>query len=971
MHEHQTTTGAGGALADTAPGTGGAIADTAPGTGGAVAETRPATGVIAETRPATGGAIETLPGNAGITAATVPGAGGASADAAAGAARLVCDPVCGMRVDPERTLFREIFAGEQHFFCGAGCRDRFRSDPERYPRRETAPQAAAADLGAGSAGAMIFGVSGIAESSGFSGSAGTAAATTSAGAAPGARTAGNLYTCPMHPEVVHDGPGSCPICGMALEPRAPALPGAGAPAAEDPELRDMQRRFWWTAALALPLLAAGMAEALPGGMRLLGAVPPAVRNAAELLLATPAVLWGGWPFFQRGWASLVHRSLNMFTLIALGTGTAYVYSAAATLAPGLFPAAVSQAPGAHGAGGAGGASGAGVGLPVYFEAAAVITALVLLGQVLELRARGRTGAALRALLDLAPPVALRLDAAGGESTVPLAEVVPGDRLRVRPGDKVPVDGTVLEGRSAVDEAMLTGEPVAVEKAAGDRVTGGTVNGAGSFVMTAERVGSETVLAQIVGMVGEAQRSRAPIQQLADRVSAWFVPAVVAAAAAAFAAWWALGPEPRLAHALLAAIAVLIIACPCALGLATPMSIMVAAGRGAHAGVLIRDAAALQAFERVDVVVVDKTGTLTTGRPRVSAVVASSPTGRAMTLDGFQTPGATRPGADPDEAAARAAADEVLRLAAAVERHSEHPLAGAVLAAAAERGLPASAASEFHYATGRGVRGVVEGSAVALGNEELAAEALAARGDSAPIGKSAAAGDAAERNAQPATASAAWRERAAALRQDGQTVLYVVVDGRIAGLLAAADPIKESTPETLAGLRREGLRVVLATGDNEVTARAVARRLGLAEPDVAAGLLPAGKRDLVARLQAGGHTVAMAGDGINDAPALAQADLGIAMGTGSAVAIESAGITLLGGDLRALLRARRLSRAAMRNIRQNLFFAFLYNLLGVPIAAGALYPAFGLLLSPMLASAAMSASSVSVIANALRLRRARL
>jgi P-type Cu+ transporter len=765
--------------------------------------------------------------------------------------------------------------------------------------------------------------------------------------------AAGAWTCPMHPEVMRPGPGSCPICGMALEPRTVA--GAAA-TGEDLELRAMQRRLWVSAALALPLLAAGMAEMAPGGMRLLDAVSPATRNQLQLLVATPVVLWGGWPFFARGWSSLVHRSLNMFTLIALGIGVAYGYSVAATLAPGIFPADLRQAGGQPG-GTAAHMAGA---VPVYFEAAAVITVLVLLGQVLELRARGKTSAALRALLDLAPPTARRIAAAGdpgkagrtgeeagggdhgaachgdaghgdaghggasAETEVPLAAVVPGDRLRVRPGDRVPVDGTVAEGRGAVDESMLTGEPMPVEKGPGDKVTGGTVNAAGSFVMVAERVGSETVLAQIVRLVGEAQRSRAPIQRLADRVSAWFVPAVMAIAAAAFAAWWTLGPEPRLGHALLAAVSVLIIACPCALGLATPISIMVATGRGAHAGVLIRNAEALEAGERVDTLVVDKTGTLTEGRPKLTTVAA------------FAGAGWPEP--------------ELLRLAASLERASEHPLASAIVGAAAERGLALAEPAEFESQTGRGVRGMVDGHAVALGNRDLLADLV-------EHGAGAAAGD--------------WQDRAEALRRDGQTVILVAIDGRLAGLLAVADPIKESTPEALSELRREGLRVVLATGDDRVTAAAVAARLGLAGADVEAELPPAGKRDLVRRLQAGDHVVAMAGDGINDAPALAQADLGIAMGTGTAVAIESAGITLLRGDLRALLRARRLSQATMRNIRQNLLFAFVYNALGVPIAAGALYPFLGILLSPMIASAAMSLSSVSVIANALRLRHARL
>jgi P-type Cu+ transporter len=872
---------------------------------------------------------------------------------------LVRDPVCGMVVDPRLAPFREVLDRVPYAFCGVSCRDRFRHHPDRYvtktePAEGATPPTATSDpQGAPRSGATPTGS--------HEAGAGAAAAQTSLRTAAafqadsppalapsaGPRTAGAepaasavQWTCPMHPEIVRDAPGSCPICGMALEPRIVAAGDAGD---ENPELRSMQRRFWVTAILALPLLVAGMAEMVPGAMRALAVVSPATRNWLELLLATPAVLWGGWPFFQRGWASIVNRSLNMFTLIALGTGVAYGYSVVATVAPRIFPSPIRDARGMAGA------------VPVYFEAAAVITALVLLGQVLELRARGRTSAALRSLLDLAPPTARRLtpagtpgahaapgseaadvadpadvaepaDAAGTtEIEVPLAAVQPGDRLRVRPGDKVPVDGTIAAGRSAVDESMLTGEPIPVAKAPGDRVTAGTVNGNGSFVMVAERVGSDTLLAQIVRLVGEAQRSRAPIQRLADRVAAWFVPAVMATAVAAAAAWWLLGPEPRLAHSLLAAVSVLIIACPCALGLATPMSIMVATGRGAHAGVLIRNAEALEVFERVDVVVVDKTGTLTEGHPRLTAIETAGHVAGA--------------------AAGSWPQPELLRLAASLERASEHPLAAALLAAAAERALTLAEPTELAVEPGGGVRGVVAGHAVALGTAEF----LAGLG----------------------IAALDLQARAEALRRDGQTVLLAAIDGRLAGLFAVADPIKPSTPEALRELRSEGLRVVLATGDNRTTAAAVAARLGIAAADVVAEAAPAAKRDLVARLQAQGHVVAMAGDGINDAPALAQADLGIAMGTGTGVAIESAAITLLQGDLRALLRARRLSQATMRNIRQNLLFAFAYNALGVPIAAGALYPFFRLLLSPMIASAAMSFSSVSVIANALRLRHARL
>jgi P-type Cu+ transporter len=811
------------------------------------------------------------------------------------------DPVCGMTVDPQRTPFREILDRVPYSFCSAGCRDRFRCDPDRYLAPSPPPAPAPAPAPAAPVPAPVAHEH-------------VAPASTPAPTPPTPVE----WTCPMHPEIVRDRPGSCPICGMALEPRTVTLPGGGAAGEANPELRSMQRRLWVTAALALPLLAAGMAEMLPGGTRLLGAIPGAARNWLELVLATPAVVWGGWPFFERGWASVRHRSLNMFTLIALGTGVAWGYSIVATVAPGLFPAGVRGHDGA---------------VPVYFEAAAVITALVLLGQVLELQARARTGAALRALLDLTPPAAIRLTADGAEGEVPLALVQPGDRLRVRPGDRVPVDGTVAEGRGLVDESMLTGEPLPVAKGPGDRVAAGTVNGSGSFVMNAERVGSDTLLAQIVRMVGEAQRSRAPIQRLADRVSAWFVPAVVAVAAAAAAGWWLLGPEPRLAHGLLAAVSVLIIACPCALGLATPMSIMVATGRGAHAGVLVRNAEAIEAFERVDTLVVDKTGTLTEGRPRLAAV----------------------------ETSGRWSESELLRLAASLERASEHPLASALTAAARERGLTLAEPAEFEAEPGRGVRGRVEGHSVAAGSADF----LAALGGE----RAGAGGDRDDRDHRDQAWD--WRARAETLRAGGQTVMLVAIDGRLAGLLAVADPIKSGTAEALRELRQAGLRVLLATGDHRVTAAAVAARLGIAAADVHADLLPAAKRDLVARLKAAGHVVAMAGDGINDAPALAAADLGIAMGGGTAVAIESAAIILVHGDLRALLRARRLSRLTMRNIRQNLLFAFLYNALGIPVAAGALYPFLGVLLSPMIASAAMSFSSVSVIANALRLRRARL
>ena len=702
------------------------------------------------------------------------------------------------------------------------------------------------------------------------------------------------WTCPMHPQIVRAAPGSCPICGMALEPRT-----VGAVEGPDPELADMTRRFWIGLVLTLPLLAFVMGDMLPG-QPLRHLIAGRFSAWLQLVLATPVVLWAGWPFFQRGWASVVNRSLNMFTLIALGTGMAYIYSVVGVLAPGLFPASFRT-------------HGGEVGL--YFEAAAVITVLVLLGQVLELRARSQTSSAIRALLRLAPPTARRLRHDGTEEDVPLEHVQVGDRLRVRPGEKVPVDGMVLEGRSAADESMVTGESIPVEKTPGSRVIGGTVNGTGSFVMRAERVGSETLLAQIVHMVGEAQRSRAPIQRLADVVSSWFVPVVVLVAVATFVGWAIWGPEPRLAYGLVNAVAVLIIACPCALGLATPMSIMVGTGRGALAGVLIRNAEALEILEKVDTLVVDKTGTLTEGRPRLRAVV---------------------PVTDADEG-------EVLRLAASVEVGSEHPLAAAIIEGAEARGIKPVAAGDFRSVTGKGVVARVGGHAVALGNAALMREV----------------------GVDPGAVLA----RADELRGDGQTVMFVARDGRLIGLIGVADPIKESASEALEQLRQAGLTIVMLTGDSRRTAEAVAAKLSITH--VEAEVLPERKIEAVRDLRAKGRNVAMAGDGVNDAPALAAADVGIAMGTGTDVAMQSAGVTLVKGDLRGIVRARRLSQATMRNIRQNLFFAFVYNALGVPIAAGVLYPWTGLLLSPIIASAAMTFSSVSVIANALRLRRVQL
>jgi Cu+-exporting ATPase len=764
----------------------------------------------------------------------------------------VTDPVCRMDVTPgDAAGGRAEHAGTTYWFCNPSCRERFIANPARYlDPPEPAP------------------------------------------VTPGSGADTRVYTCPMDPEVRQVGPGSCPKCGMALEP-------VEVSADEGPshELVDMTRRFWVSLALTVPVLGLAMGEmVLPALVTALG---PSAWLWMQLILAAPVVLWGGWPFFVRGWRSLVTRNLNMFTLIALGTGAAFGYSVFAVLFPDAIPHAMR-----HG----------GV-LPVYFEAAAVITTLVLLGQVLELRARSATSGAIRALLGLQPKTARRLGQDGTEEDVPLEHVAVGDRLRVRPGERVPVDGVVLEGRSAVDEALVTGEPIPVEKEPGGRVTGGTVNGTGGFVMRADRVGAATLLAQIVRMVGEAQRSRAPIQRLADQVSGWFVPAVVAVAALTAVAWGLFGPEPRLAYALVNSVAVLIIACPCALGLATPMSIMVATGRGALAGVLIKHAEALETLHKVDTLLVDKTGTLTEGKPRLVAVVATDDLGDA----------------------------EILALAAGLERGSEHPLAAAILAGAAARGVAPAPVDAFRSLTGRGVIGQAAGRRVALGNARLLEELGI---DAGELGK-----------------------RAEALREEGQTVVFLIAGDAVAGLLGAADPIKTSARQAIRDLQGEGLRVVMVTGDSVATARAVARTLGL--DDVSAEILPERKAEIVRHLRAEGRVVAMAGDGVNDAPALAAADVGIAMGTGTDVAMESAGITLVRGDLGGIARARRLSRVTMRNIRQNLVWAFVYNLLGVPIAAGVLYPFIGLLLSPILASAAMSLSSVSVISNALRLRRAPL
>jgi Cu+-exporting ATPase len=787
------------------------------------------------------------------------------------AAPKVKDPVCGMMVDPQKSAAKFEHQGKTYHFCSSRCAQRFENDPDKFL---AAP---------GAAGMEHQAPPPQHDAKKYARAAAPAIAV--------AKTA--RYTCPMHPEIVQIGPGTCPICGMALEPM-----DVFAEVEADPEYDSMRLRFWISAALSLPLLLVSMfGESL--GVHL----APNVRNGIEFLLATPVVLWGGWPFFQRFWGSLVHRSPNMFTLIGLGTGAAYLNSVAATLFPELFPASFRDM---HGA------------VPVYFEAAAVITTLVLLGQVLELRARQRTSGAIRALLHLAPQQAHLLAADGTEKDVALDQVKRCDRLRVRPGERVPVDGVVREGASALDESMITGEPMPVEKVAGDKVTGGTLNTSGSFVMEAERVGSETMLAQIVKLVSEAQRSRAPMQRLADKVSSYFVPAVVSAAILAFFGWALFGPEPRFAHGLVAAVAVLIIACPCALGLATPMSIMVAVGRGAHAGVLIRNAEALETLAKVDTLVIDKTGTLTEGKP----IVTSS-----QVLEGG---GVSK--------------DTLLSLTASLEQSSEHPLARAIVRSAKEKKLPLASAAGFQAISGLGVEGEVLGKKVLVGTAKLLSE----RQIVLP-------------NQQDTMALVP--------QSSAITAIFVAVDGLPAGFFLLSDAIKASTPEAVRALRADGIRLVMLTGDRREAAAKVARELGI--EDVEAEVLPQQKAEIVKRLKIEGRIVAMAGDGINDAPALAAADVGIAMGTGTDVAIESAGITLVKGDLRGIVRARKLSRATIRNIKQNLLFAFLYNAIGIPIAAGVFYPIFGWLLSPMLASAAMSFSSVSVIANALRLRKVSL
>ena len=759
----------------------------------------------------------------------------------------VRDPVCGMSVDPATSKHRFDHRGETFHFCSAGCKTKFAADPQAY-LDNSKPKAAVTD--------------------------------------------GTIYTCPMHPQIRQVGAGSCPICGMALEPEVASLDTA-----PNPELADMTRRFWIGLVLSLPAIVLEMGGHLVGGH---GFIEQNLSNWIQLASATPVVVWAGWPFFVRGWQSLVTRNLNMFTLIAMGTGVAYVYSLIGTVAPNIFPAAF------RGHGGA---------VAVYFEAAAVITVLVLLGQVLELRAREATSGAIKALLQLAPKTARIVGEDGADHEVEIDSLNAGDILRVRPGEKVPVDGVILEGRSSLDESLVTGESMPVTKETGGKVIAGTLNQSGGFVMRADKVGRDTLLSQIVQMVAEAQRSRAPIQRLADQVAGWFVPVVIVAAIAAFAVWAAFGPEPRMAFGLVAAVSVLIIACPCALGLATPMSIMVGVGRGAQAGVLIKNAEALERMEKVDTLVVDKTGTLTEGKPKVVAIVPAP---------GFQ------------EA-------DILRLAASVERASEHPLAEAIVRAASDRHLDLSRVEAFDLPTGKGATGKVDGKTILLGNSNF----LTSLG----------------------VETRSLNEQSERFRGDGATVINMAVDGKLAGLFAIADPVKSSTPQALKALAAEGIRVIMLTGDNRTTANAVARTLGIT--DVEAEVLPEQKSAVVSKLQRAGRIVAMAGDGVNDAPALAAAEVGIAMGTGTDVAMESAGITLLGGDLGGIVRARRLSQATMRNIRQNLFFAFVYNAAGIPIAAGILYPSFGLLLSPIIAAAAMALSSVSVVGNALRLRMTRL
>jgi len=809
------------------------------------------------------------------------------------------DPVCGMTVNPSAAAGTHEYKGQAYYFCSTHCLNKFREDPEQFLHKP-AEAMASQPVGIQRKPKPAEQVAQTytcpmhpevrQDKPGSCPKCGMALEPLTV-TAPQQKIE---YTCPMHPEIVRDAPGNCPICGMALEPRTVTLGDE-----ENHELKDMQRRFWVSVVLTIPLFVIGMGDLIPGAP-LERIVSPAVLPWVQFILASPVVLWGGWPFFVRAVQSVVNRSLNMFTLIGLGVGVAYVYSVVGTLFPDIFPHSFR----AHGGT-----------VPIYFEAAAVITTLVLLGQVLELKARSQTSSAIKALLGLAPKTARRVAADGSEQDVPLDQVQVGDLLRVRPGEKIPVDGVVIEGTTAVDEAMVTGEPIPVEKNAGDGVIGATVNGTGSLIMKAERVGSETLLSQIVQMVAEAQRSRAPIQKLADTVAAYFVPAVILIAIVTFIVWAIVGPEPRMTFAIVNAVAVLIIACPCALGLATPMSIMVATGKGAQAGVLFKNAEAIEVLRDVDTLVVDKTGTLTEGKPKLVTVA---------------------PVAGVNE-------HELLRFAASLERGSEHPLAAAIVSGAQERGVDVVNTQSFESITGKGVKGQVDGRSVALGNHAMLDDLGIVPGELV--------------------------EQAEKFRADGQTVMFVAIDGKAAGLIGVADPIKESTPEAIKQLHEEGIRIVMMTGDGRTTANAVAAKLNIDE--VVAEVLPNQKAETVKRFQAEGHKVAMAGDGINDAPALAQAHVGIAMGTGTDVAMESAGVTLVKGDLRGIVRARKLSRATMGNIKQNLFFAFIYNVMGIPIAAGVLYPFFGLLLNPMIAAAAMSFSSVSVIGNALRLRRAQL
>lgn len=824
-----------------------------------------------------------------------------SREASGSLEEMTKDPVCGMTVVPGTSRHRYELGGRVYSFCCADCLNKFKTDPERYvsgtvsfssPKKEKAQEPVRSGESPEMRAAFYtcpMHPKVKEQNPGPCPKCGMVLESSSTQPTSG----GTEYTCPMHPEVVKSQPGECPICGMALEPRTASAEE------ENPELRDMTQRFWLSTALAFPVFLIAMSDAIPG-QPLQQSFSRRLLQWVQLVLATPVVLWGAQPFFVRWWRSIKNRSLNMFTLIATGVGVAYAYSVVATILPGIFPASF-RGPGRE--------------VAVYFEAAAVITALVLLGQVLELRARSRTGSAIKELLRLTPKTARRVADDGSEKEVPLDAVQEGDRLRVRPGEKVPVDGVVLDGTSSVDESMVTGEPMPVKKTQGDRVTGATVNGSGAFIMRAERVGADTLLAQIVRMVSEAQRSRAPIQRLADAVAGWFVPAVILISAATFVAWAFLGPQPAMTHAIINAVAVLIIACPCALGLATPVSIMVGTGRGAQAGVLIKNAEALEVLEKVDTLVVDKTGTLTEGKPRLVTV----------------------------EPAGGAGESELLRLAASVERASEHPLASAIVEEAERRGMHLAEPRDFRSLTGKGVMGRVDGKDVGVGNHRLLDSLKTDTND--------------------------LLQRADLLRGKGQIVVFVFVDGLPAGVLGVADPIKDTTPEAIAQLHKEGIRIVMLTGDNRTTARAVATKLNIDE--VEADVSPDQKGAAVKHFQEAGRRVAMAGDGINDAPALAQAHVGIAMGTGTDVAMESAGITLVKGDLRGIVRARRLSRATMRNIRQNLFFAFIYNSLGIPVAAGVLYPVFGLLLSPMIAAAAMTFSSVSVITNALRLRNVRL